>query len=115
MNGIILNGKWYENAGLACRTCEGPVYHTEKGGYFCPRCGKKVPRSKMKKLASNQPPIRIMRPIEGHSLDEELEFVMDGNGKPKVFWNREAAEKYLLESGYSQKDLERVFFQEVAG
>ena len=59
------------------------------------------------------PPVMVARPVDGITLNEALEYLLDDTGKPRIFHNQPEAEAFLLSHGFTSEDLEYIYFVEV--
>ena len=57
----------------------------------------------------------IGRPVNGISLNSELEFVLDDTGDIRCFAGTETARSFLREHGFSDEDMECLTFLESCG
>ena len=53
------------------------------------------------------------RPVDGITLNEALEYLLDDTGKTRIFQNQPEAEAFLLCHGFTSEDLEHFYFVEV--
>ena len=60
-------------------------------------------------------PVMVARPVGGVTLNEGLEYLLDGDGKPRIFACQREAEDYLLTAGLTEAGLGAVYFVEVNG
>lgn len=116
MSGIFINGKWYENTGMICRRCGKPVYESDNPEYTyqCFMCDEDLYSFEATEQdAQHLPKVLVARPIDGITINEDLEYLLDETGKAaQVFNNQPDAEAWLTALGYSPEDLERLYFVE---
>ena len=81
-----------------CFHCEVDLYSfevTERDGFFLPK-------------------VAVARPVNGITLNEGLEYLLDGNREVRIFNNQPEAEAFLLANGFIREDLVFLYFVEVA-
>ena len=54
--------------------------------------------------------VAVCRPLEGISLNTEVEYVLDDDGEIKEFEDVETAEEWLREHGVTEEIMEFLFF-----
>ena len=54
--------------------------------------------------------VAVCRPLEGISLNTEVEYVLDDDGEIKEFEDVETAEKWLTEHGVTEEVMEFLMF-----
>ncbi len=116
MSGIFHEGRWYENTDLICRRCGQPVYESENPeyGYQCFHCDENLYAFEVEEQDGLYlPPVIVARPAQGISINEELEYLLDDAGNPRIFENQPAAEAFFLKNGFTVEDLENLYFVEV--
>ena len=59
------------------------------------------------------PPVMVARPVDGITLNEALEYLLDDTGNTRIFHNQPEAEAFLLSHGFTSEDLEYIYFVEV--
>lgn len=107
MSGIIVDGKFYENAYLNCRKCGHAVYDSGTPGYLyqCPECDEDLFGFETDENSSDVlPPVTIAVVEQGCIC---FPFLHDG--KVRRFDNQAEAEVYLLKDGAKASELGRVF------
>lgn len=117
MSGIFYEGRWYENTDMICRRCRHPVYLSDipEYTYQCFYCDEDLYRFEVEEQdAHYMPPVMVARPVDGITINEQLEYLLDDSGKPRVFQNQPEAEAFLLAHGFAGEDLEYFYFVEVA-
>ena len=102
MSGIFHEGRWYENTDMICRRCGRPVYDSDNPEYEVEE-----------QDALYLPPVMVARPVDGITLNEALEYLLDDTGKTRIFQNQPEAEAFLLCHGFTSEDLEHFYFVEV--
>lgn len=55
----------------------------------------------------------VARPVDGITVNEALEYLLDENEKPRIFANQPEAEGFLLAQGIDGEALEHFYFVEV--
>ncbi len=116
MSGIFHEGRWYENTDMICRRCGGPLYESDipEYSYQCFRCDEDFYSIEaVEQDAHYLPPVMVARPVEGITINEELEYLLDDTGQPRIFENQPVAEAFLLCHGCASEDLEYIYFVEV--
>jgi hypothetical protein len=116
MSGIFHGGRWYENTDMVCRRCGHPVYRSDLAEYTyqCFYCDEDLYSFEaVGQDGAYLPPVMVARPVGGVTLNEGLEYLLDGDGKPRIFACQPEAEAYLLAAGCRETDLEAVYFVEV--
>ena len=100
MNGVFHEGRWYEGTGMACSACGNPVYESDiqpEYSYQCFHCDMDMYLFEAFELDSEYlQPVMVARPMGGITLNEGLEYLLDGDGKPRIFACQREAEDYLL-------------------
>lgn len=117
MSGIFHDGHWYGNTDMVCRRCGNPVYQSVHAGYRyqCFRCGEDLYSSEVTEQDGFYlPRVIVARPVNGITLNEGLEYLLDGNKEIRVFNSQPEAEAFLLANGCVSEDLEFLYFVEVA-
>lgn len=117
MIGIFHEGRWYENTDMVCRRCGHPVYESDNPeyGYQCFHCDEDMYSFEVKKQDGMYlPPVMVARPVDGITINEDLEYLLNDDGKPRIFTNQPEAECYLLAHGFDSEALEHVYFVEAA-
>lgn len=107
MSGIVVGGKFYENANLICRKCGHAVYTTGTPGYRyqCPECDEDLFAFETDENPSEiLPPVTIAVAEKGITCFPFLE-----NGKVRCFENQAGAEVWLLEEGADAAEIGKVF------
>ena len=108
MSGIFHDGHWYGNTGMVCRRCGNPVYQSDHAEYIyqCFHCDEDLYSFEVTEQDGFfLPKVAVARPVNGISLNEGLEYLLDGNKE---------AEAFLLANGFIREDLEFLYFVEVA-
>ncbi len=60
------------------------------------------------------PPVMVARPVDGITINEQLEYLLDDTGRhPRFFNNQPEAEAFLAGHGFTWEDLEYFYFVEV--
>lgn len=117
MSGIFHEGRWYENTDMVCRRCGHPVYESDNPEYSfqCFHCDEDLYSFEVTEQDAHYlPPVMVARPVDGITINEALEYLLDDNRKPRVFHNQPEAEAFLLAHGFDGGALEAVYFEEVA-
>lgn len=57
----------------------------------------------------------VGRPIDGITINEELEFILDEEGGVRIFDSPEQAKNVLKQDGFSDEDMEHITFLESVG
>lgn len=117
MSGIFHEGRWYENTDMICRRCGQPVYESENPeySYQCFHCDEDLYSFEAEEQdAYYLPAVMAARPVDGITINETLEYLLDDAGKPRIFQNQAQAEAFLLCHGYTSEDLEYIYFVEVS-
>ena len=118
MSGIFHDGRWYENADLICLSCRQPVYEPKdsQSNYHCFHCGRALGITETEEQDSHWlPPVFVARPVDGITINEAIEYLLDDAGQRRIFENQPAAEAFLTASGYTTEELEHVYFVETEG
>ena len=116
MSGIFHEGRWYENTDMICRRCGRPVYDSDNPEYCyqCFHCDEDFYSFEVEEQdALYLPPVMVARPVDGITLNEALEYLLDDTGKTRIFQNQPEAEAFLLCHGFTSEDLEHFYFVEV--
>ena len=116
MSGIFHEGRWYENTDMICRRCGRPVYDSDNPEYCyqCFHCDEDFYSFEVEEQdALYLPPVMVARPVDGITLNEALEYLLDDIGKARIFQNQPEAEAFLLCHGFTSEDLEHFYFVEV--
>ena len=116
MSGIFHEGRWYENTDMICRRCGRPVYDSDNPAYRyqCFGCDEDFYSFEVEEQdALYLPPVMVARPVDGITLNEALEYLLDDTGKTRIFQNQPEAEAFLLCHGFTSEDLEYFYFVEV--
>lgn len=116
MSGIFHEGRWYENTDMICRRCGGPVYESDSSEYRyqCFGCDEDFYSFEVEEQdALYLPPVMVARPVDGITLNEALEYLLDDTGKTRIFQSQPEAEAFLLRNGFTSEDLEHFYFVEV--
>lgn len=117
MSGIFHEGRWYEGTGMACSICGSPVYESDllpEYSYQCFHCDMDMYLFEAFERDSEYlQPVMVARPVDGITLNEGMEYLLDGDGKPRIFASQAEAEAYLRMAGCTEAELETVYFVEV--
>lgn len=116
MSGIFHEGRWYEGTDMACRRCGHPVYGSDNAeySYQCFHCDEDLYSFEVTEQDGLYlPPVMAARPAGGITLNEGLEYLLDEDGKPRIFASQAEAEAYLRMAGCTEAELETVYFVEV--
>ncbi len=116
MSGIFHDGRWYENTDMICRRCGSPVYESDNPeySYQCFYCDEDLYSFEAEEQdAIYLPPVMVARPVDGGTLNEALEYLLDDTGRTRIFQNQPEAEAFLLCHGFTSEDLEHFYFVEV--
>lgn len=116
MSGVFHGGRWYENTDLICRRCGHPVYESDNPeySYQCFHCDEDLFAFETEEQdALYLPPVMVARPVDGITINEALEYLLDDDQQPRIFANQPEAEAFLLCHGFSSDDLEDMYFVEV--
>ena len=117
MSGIFHVGHWYGNTDMVCKRCGNLVYQSDHAEYIyqCFRCDEDLYSFEVTEQDGFYlPKVIVARPINGISLNEGLEYLLDGNREVRIFNNQPEAEAFLLANGFIREDLEFLYFVEVA-
>ena len=117
MRGTFHDGHWYGNTDMVCKRCGSPVYLSDHAGYryqcFC--CDEDLYSVEVTEQDNLYlPRVAVARPVNGITLNEGLEYLLDGNKEVRVFNNQPEAEAFLLANGFINEDMEFLYFVEVA-
>lgn len=107
MSGIVVDGKFYENAYQICRECGHAVYDSGTPGYFyqCPKCDEDLFSFETDINSSDVlPPVTIAVVEQGCIC-----FPFLSGGKARRFENQAEAEVFLLEEGAKTSELGSAF------
>ena len=88
MSGIFHEGCWYENTDMICRRCGRPVYDSDNPEYCyqCFHCDEDFYSFEVEEQdALYLPPVMVARPVDGITLNEALEYLLDDTGKTRIF------------------------------
>ena len=116
MSGIFHEGRWYEGTDMVCRRCGHPVYGSDnvEYSYQCFHCDEDLYSFEVTEQDGLYlPPVMAARPAGGITLNEGLEYLLDEDGKPRIFASQAEAEAYLRMAGCTEAELETVYFVEV--
>ena len=121
MSGVFHNAgdgqRWYENTDMICKRCRNPVYESDnsKYSYQCFRCDEDLFDIEVEEQDGLfLPRIVVARHLEGITINNELEYLLDSeDGDPLVFESQAAAEAHCLAGGLIEEDLEWLYFIEV--
>ena len=116
MRGFFHEGHWYKDTGMTCRRCGHPVYRSNLAeyAYQCFHCDEDLYSFEVTEQDGLYlPPVMVARPVDGITVNEALEYLLDENEKPRVFANQPEAECYLLAHGFDGEALEHFYFVEV--
>lgn len=116
MSGIFHEGRWYEGTDMVCRRCGHPVYGLDnvEYSYQCFHCDEDLYSFEVTEQDGLYlPPVMAARPAGGITLNEGLEYLLDEDGKPRIFASQAEAEAYLRMAGCTEAELETVYFVEV--
>ena len=116
MSGSFHDGRWYENTDMICRRCGSPVYESDNPeySYQCFYCDEDLYSFEAEEQdAHYMPPVMVARPVDGITLNEALEYLLDDTGNTRIFHNQPEAEAFLLSHGFTSEDLEYIYFVEV--
>ena len=108
MSGVFHEGRWYEGTGMACSICGNPVYESDllpEYSYQCFHCDMDMYLFEAFERDSEYlQPVMVARPVGGITLNGGLEYLLDGDGKPRIFACQREAEDYLLGHGLTEAD-----------
>lgn len=116
MSGIFHEGRFYENTDMVCRRCGHPVYESDNSeySYQCFYCDEDLYSFEVREQDGLYlPPVMVARPVDGITVNEALEYLLDENEKPRIFSNQPEAECFLLAQGIDAESLEHFYFVEV--
>lgn len=116
MSGIFHEGRFYENTDLVCHRCGRPVYESDNPEYRyqCFYCDEDLFSFEVREQDGLYlPPVMVARPVDGITVNEALEYLLDENEKPRIFANQPEAEAFLLAQGFGGEALEHFYFVEV--
>lgn len=116
MRGTFHDGHWYGNTDMVCKHCGSPVYLSDHAGYryqcFC--CDEDLYSFEVTEQDNLYlPRVAVARPLNGITLNEGLEYLLDENKEVRVFHNQPEAEEFLLAKGFVSEELEFLYFVEV--
>lgn len=117
MSGVFHEGRWYENTDMICRRCGHPVYESDNPeySYQCFHCDEDLYSFEaMEQDAHDLPLVIVARPVDGITINEQLEYLLDDDNEPRAFPNQPEAEAFLLAHGIDGETLEHFYFVEVA-
>ncbi len=117
MSGIFHGGRFYENTDMVCHRCGHPVYESDNPEYRyqCFYCDEDLYSFEVREQDDLYlPPVMVARPVDGITLNEGLEYLLDDAGQPRIFDNQPEAECYLLAQGIDAGALEHFYFVEAA-
>lgn len=117
MSGIFHDGHWYGNMDMVCKRCGSLVYQSDCAGYSyqCFRCDEDLYSFEVTEQDGLYlPRVIVARPVNGITLNEGLEYLLDGSKEVRIFSNQPEAEAFLLANGFTSEDLEFLYFVEVA-
>ena len=87
MSGIFHEGRWYENTDMICRRCGRPVYDSDNPEYRyqCFHCDEDFYSIEVEEQdALYLPPVMVARPVDGITLNEALEYLLDDTGNKRI-------------------------------
>ena len=116
MRGIFYEGRWYENTGMVCCRCGRPVYKSDVSEYIyqCFYCDEDLYSIETKEQdVRHLPPVMIARPVDGITINEQIEYLLDDTNNPRVFNNKQDAETFLIAHGFTAEELEHLYFVDV--
>lgn len=116
MSGIFHEGRFYENTDMVCHRCGHPVYESDNPEYRyqCFYCDEDMYSFEVREQDGLYlPPVMVARPVDGITVNEALEYLLDENEKPRIFANQPEAEGFLLAQGIDGEALEHFYFVEV--
>lgn len=116
MSGIFREGRFYETTDMVCRRCGQPVYESDNPeySYQCFHCDEDLYSFEVTEQDGLYlPPVMVARPVDGITINEALEYLLDENEKPRIFANQPEAEAFLLAQGIDGGALEHFYFVEV--
>ena len=85
MSGIFHEGRWYENTDMVCRRCGHPVYKSDisEYSYQCFHCDEDLYSFEATEQDAHYlPPVMVARPVDGITINEQLEYLLDDTGRP---------------------------------
>lgn len=106
MSGIFHEGRWYENTDMICRRCGRPVYDSDNPEYCyqCFHCDEDFYSFEVEEQdALYLPPVMVARPVDGITLNEALEYLLDDTGKTRIFQNQPEAEAFPFAPGRKER------------
>jgi len=115
MTGIIHEQLFYADTGFQCRRCGGPVYKSDlpEYAYQCFACDEDLYGIEVEPQAAPRAPrVMVARPVDGITLNTDLEMLLDDNNEVIIFANKTEAEAFLLEHGVDAEDMEHMYFVE---
>lgn len=119
MSGIFHEGRWYEGTGMFCSICGNSVYESDiqpEYSYQCFHCDMDMYLFEaFERDGGYLLPVMVARPVGGVTLNEGLEYLLDDDGRPRIFACQREAEDYLLGHGITETGLGSVYFVEVNG
>lgn len=116
MSGIFHDGRWHEDTGMMCRRCGRPVYGSDNPAYRyqCFYCDEDLYSFEaVEQDAGWLPKVSIACPMDGAAINTELEYMLDGNGKIRIFSSRTETEAFLSADGFRSEDMKLFYFVEV--
>lgn len=115
MSGVFFNGAWHENTDMKCRRCGGPLFESDLPDYAfqCFTCDEDFYSFEAEEQDPHYfPRVMVARPVDGITINEQIEYVLDDSGKPRIWNNQPEAEAFLFSHGIPGEDLEHLYFVE---
>lgn len=119
MSGIFIKDEGFcENTDKICKTCKSPVWEFNSGRsnypYLCLKCNVGLHDHETDEQDPHYlPKVIVGRHVEGITLNNGLEYLLDDEGNEMVFDGQPAAEAFLLGKGYALDDLQFMYFIEI--
>ena len=85
MSGIFHEGRFYENTDMVCRRCGHQVYESDNPEYRyqCFHCDEDLYSFEVTEQDGLYlSPVMVARPVNGITVNEALEYLLDENEKP---------------------------------
>lgn len=113
MSGVWHDNRWYPHTGFVCRNCGHPVFPADLAGqgyeYQCFFCDEDMFGFEVD-TEKSFPRVMVARPVDGITINEALEYLLDDTGQPRIFNNQLDAEAYLMAQSIPYDDLAFLYF-----
>jgi len=117
MSGIFIGGSFKQNTDKICIRCKSPAWETDTpGGYLyqCLKCDEDLFGCEVEEQDPHYlPRVIVGRHVNGITLNADVEYLLDDEGKERIFENQPTAEAFLLSNGLEAEDLEFMYFVEI--